>query len=835
MRRLLITVFGLALSASTAGAYYHFYHYTNRSAPYNPVPEKFDLTTLPNKTVTFLISDTSAGTISQGNFFPSALSAIRQAANAWNSIDSSDVRAAFGGIANSSTPQNTPGVDIMFVEMDPFLLGLTSTNAKNTVSFGPSGAFVPIQRPTIRLNSNLSNWTKPSFTEEFFLTVAHEMGHALGLQHTFTSSLMSTEAAGRATSLYAPLTADDIAGISYLYPKGSFSQATGSIAGRITFSNGQGVHLASVVAIRPTGPALSALTDPDGRFRIDGVPPNQYLLYVHPVPPAPRSGAAPGDLTLPLGPDGRPVLAAGPFQTLFYQGGQGTRDYTQAQTLTVTPGTLLDNINLTMNQTASYTIPSVTTYTYFNQTAVWPGYLNGAGTLVASGAGLTANGAPAPGLSVNFLGGAPVLAGSVRAYSGTFLALDLQAASTGGATGPRHLIFSLPNDIYVLPSGLNLVQSSPPFIASVTPGFESSGARSLALAGSTLNSSTIFYLDGLPTPLLRFDDQGRAVVAPPPGLAGSRSAITAFNPDGQNSMFLQSSFPITYTYDTGDPGVASFSPSSLPAGTESWVEITGSNSNFVDGVTMVGVGSSDVQVRRSWVVAPNKIWANIWVAPNAAVTASLASVINGFQVISQPFGLQVQGFNGRLPVLSSQVVNASPNQTGIFPGAAVILSGSNLSNPAITVGGQAATILNSNPNQVSFQVPFGLPAGPAVLRFSNGVDTAAVVISIDAGPPGVLNVSGSGNVRIDANRPAKPGDVLNVLVTGLSEAGAAPNPKLVHVNIAGIDHSPVGITPQGAAHQVLVVLSPSVSSGQASLKVSVGSRNSQPYYIPVSK
>ena len=128
-----------------------------------------------------------------------------------------------------------------------------------------------------------------------------------------------------------------------------------------------------------------------------------------------------------------------------------------------------------------------------------------------------------------------------------------------------------------------------------------------------------------------------------------------------------------------------------------------------------------------------------------------------------------------------------------------------------------------------------MPAGPAVLRFTNGVDTAAVVIPIDSGPPGVLNVSGSGNVKIDTNRPAKPGDVLNVLVAGLTDPGAVPDPKLVHVNIAGIDHSPIGISPQGAAHQVLVVLSPAVSSGQAPLKVSAGNRNSEPYYIPVSK
>jgi uncharacterized protein (TIGR03437 family) len=300
-------------------------------------------------------------------------------------------------------------------------------------------------------------------------------------------------------------------------------------------------------------------------------------------------------------------------------------------------------------------------------------------------------------------------------------------------------------------------------------------------------------------------------------------------------MFLQATFPVTYVYDTGDPGVANFSPNSLQAGTESWVEITGSNSNFVDGVTMVGGGSSDVQVRDVWVVAPNKIWANIWVAPNAAITATEATVINGFQVISQPSGIQIQGFNGRTPVLNPPLVNATPNQTGIFPGATVTLSGSNLSNPTITVGGQAATILNSSPSQVSFQVPLGLPAGPAVLRFTNGTDTAAVVVSIDAGPPGVLNVVGSDNVRIDTNRPARPGDLLNVLVSGLADAGAMLDAKRVHVNIAGVDHSPTAVNPLGAAHQVFVVLSPYVSSGQVPLTVSIGSRNSSPYYIPVSK
>jgi uncharacterized protein (TIGR03437 family) len=164
---------------------------------------------------------------------------------------------------------------------------------------------------------------------------------------------------------------------------------------------------------------------------------------------------------------------------------------------------------------------------------------------------------------------------------------------------------------------------------------------------------------------------------------------------------------------------------------------------------------------------------------------------------------------------------------------AVILSGSNLSNPTITVAGQPVTILNSTPTQVTFQLPLGLPAGPAVLRFTNGVDTAAVAIAIAAAPPGVLNVSAMDNVRIDSNRPARPGDSLNVLVMGLTSTGATPDPKLVHVNIAGVDHAPVGIMPMGATHQVTVVLSPTVGAGQAPLTVSFGGRNSQPYYIPV--
>ncbi|MEJ7605393.1 MAG: matrixin family metalloprotease [Bryobacteraceae bacterium] len=54
----------------------------------------------------------------------------------------------------------------------------------------------------------------PSYSESFYGTLVHEVGHAIGLQHTFTSGAMSTNT--RATTKAKPITQDDIAAVSLL-------------------------------------------------------------------------------------------------------------------------------------------------------------------------------------------------------------------------------------------------------------------------------------------------------------------------------------------------------------------------------------------------------------------------------------------------------------------------------------------------------------------------------------------------------------------------------------------------------------------------------------------
>lgn len=127
----------------------------------------------------------------------------------------------------------------------------------------------------------------------------HEIGHLHGLAH---SALGETElrAGGRrviaAESVMFPvafspgsisdrtLKADDIAGISEIYPATSFKAETGSISGKITKS-GKGIIGAHVTAFNPrTGKLVGgfSLSD-DGSFVIAGLESGTYVLRVEPL------------------------------------------------------------------------------------------------------------------------------------------------------------------------------------------------------------------------------------------------------------------------------------------------------------------------------------------------------------------------------------------------------------------------------------------------------------------------------------------------------------------------------------------------------------------------
>jgi uncharacterized protein (TIGR03437 family) len=838
MRRLAKLAVALAVGAATASAYYPFLHYPSRNGPFVPIPEKFDLSALPSKTLHVYVSEVGPVQMAPGDSFTALVSQIRLAAQVWNEVDTSELRVAFGGLFTPGTPQSVPRIEVLFDDVPGVLAVGGPTSWLDPVS-GPNGLFVPIARSVLILNRDLTQQgQRPSFGEAFFLTLVHEMGHALGLQHVLTSSAMSTELT-RATTRATPLANDDEAGLSVLYPAPKFAVQSGSISGQVTLG-GLGLHMASVVALMADRTAFSALTNPDGTYRIDGLPAGQYYIYVHPLPPAQPTDLGPAGIRLPQDLEHRAIPAGDPFDLQFYP---GVRDPQQAFLVPVAVATNTAGINFLVQRRGAAQLHSVTTYSFPSSLAVKPAFLNPSGTrtlvaIASSPATLTSGGVPAPGLSVSVLGGG-VTVQQIRAYPPASQYLQVDFALPSGAQGPRHLVFSLNSEVYVLPAAFYVVNSPPPFISFVTPLLDSTGSRAAIISGANLAPDTRILFDGLLAARTADFVPGGIVVNPPPGAANYQAAVTALNSDGQSSLFLQA--PLFYTYEPAEAPAIALSQNSLPAGAEAMLEIAGVNTSFSDAHTRVGFGSSDVFVRRVWVMSPTRLRVQVSVSPSAQAVPSLVSVINGFQVASLPFGFQVSLPNPRLAVVNPQLVNPATGQNP-YPGSLATVSVSNLSMPAFS--SSLSLALNDVPvavaavvqGQITFTVPPGFPPGPAVLRVQNGADLIyPVLVQIDPAPPIIMGVL-SGASYVDPAHPVRPGDFLIVTVSGLAEPGSQVAVGRVRVIVAGIDHQALAIAPAGMppnAHQVLFSLSTSVPAGQQTLTVTIDGRSSWPFPLPV--
>ncbi|HEY3444582.1 MAG TPA: IPT/TIG domain-containing protein [Paludibaculum sp.] len=807
----------LVLCAALAPAYYHFTRFQTRNAPYVPVFDRFDVSALPNKTVSFFVSEQGPTQLAPGDSFPALLSQLRAAAKVWNGVESSDLRLNFGGVHTPGTMMNTPWIEVEFTdELPPGVLAQGGPVARLDPIGSATGTFTPIAKSLLRLPRNLS--ARPSYTERLFLTMVHEFGHTLGLQHSWSSGVMSTEIT-RATSKAKPLAADDIAGISILYPTTNFSQQTGTVSGRVAVA-GAGVNLASVVAISPSRAAVSTLTNPDGTYTLQGLPAGLYYIYAHALPPSLPGEPQPVNLELPADPTGS-LTPGSAFDLVFYPG-----TATPQSSVSVSAGQTTANINFAGNRRASVNVHSAQTYSFYRQEAVKPATFvlgSASSTAVLTGYSLTA---PSAGLNISVAGDTESVNG-IRQYSAGYLAVDI-ALSPFSAVGPRHLLFTVNNESYLLPSALTVVAKTPPSLQTVTQN----GDRTFTATGSNLTSATQVWVDGVAAKVISAQD-GQMTLALPPASVGYRGVMTAYNPDGQSNLFLQGAATPVHVYDTADVPQLSTTPNNLPAGVETVIELTGVD--FDSWAPSLSFGSSDISIRQIWPISSTRALAQVLISPFAQTGPINQTVSQGIVVNTTPAGFQVLP-NSRPVYLALSLLPKGPIYAGSIVTLPVVNAqpGTQLSSFHLTIGDRPSLIVGFQNGQLTVQIPSGLTSGPALVQMSvDGVSALPAVIVLDVPPPIIL---GAQTVNGAPLTVARPGDSIQLIVASLTDNGSIPDASRLHVTSGAVEHAVQSVlaNPQQPGTQIvqISITAPAQSASALALTLSIDGRSSSAFGLP---
>jgi hypothetical protein len=242
--------------------------------------------------VRYFITNASGGGVSANDL----RDAVGRAFATWNAVETADTDSEFVGFTGAR-PEDDDGMTVIgFVDRpdEDRTLGATS--------FLIDTATGEIVEGEIFLNAFFDWSVAPNGTADRFdleSIALHEIGHLFGLGH---SALGETELANGGRRVIAAeavmfpiafstgstqgrtLKADDIAGISDIYPNSEFRRERGSVTGHVT-KNGRGVLGAHVIAFNPrTGKMVGGFSlDDDGRFVIGGLEPGPHILRVEPL------------------------------------------------------------------------------------------------------------------------------------------------------------------------------------------------------------------------------------------------------------------------------------------------------------------------------------------------------------------------------------------------------------------------------------------------------------------------------------------------------------------------------------------------------------------------
>jgi uncharacterized protein (TIGR03437 family) len=154
----------------------------------------------------------------------------------------------------------------------------------------------------------------------------------------------------------------------------------------------------------------------------------------------------------------------------------------------------------------------------------------------------------------------------------------------------------------------------------------------------------------------------------------------------------------------------------------------------------------------------------------------------------------------------------------------------------VTVSDRPALVGPLAGGQITFQVPPGTAVGAAVVRITaNGEPVLPAVIRIDPPPAVLLAVQTVTGQPISAPNAARPGELVQLVVGGLTEAGFTGSISQLKAASGSLAHNVFQVQNAGGVHLVQVQLNPlSPTSEPLAVTLSVDGRApSQSILVPV--